>query len=237
MSRTLEVSTAAGETLDVVTAGKPLAEAAGAAVLIHGRGGTAEDILGLGEAVGVAELALLAPRAKDRSWYPQSFLAPREANEPRLSIGLEQVGALLDRLELEGMPPERVLLLGFSQGACLALEVAARRGRPLGAVAGLTGGLIGARGELTGYEGDLAGTPVFLAAGDPDPHVPWSRVEESAAILGKLGARVRLERYPGRPHTVGAGEVEAVRGLAAAMTAGEPPSDWSQGGAHAEEAP
>ena len=203
----------------VMASGRSVEHAAGAVILIHGRGGTAADILALGAELGNPDLALLAPEAEGRTWYPERFLAPREANEPWLSRGLAAVGDLVEGLDDQGISPQRVLLLGFSQGACLALELAARRGLPLGGVAGLTGGLIGAPGELTGYEGDMAGTPVLLGSGDPDAHVPWSRVESSAAVFRELGARVRLERYPGLPHTINAQEIAIVRGLVDDMLA------------------
>jgi predicted esterase len=197
-------------------------------VLVHGRGASAESILALGAEVvgddpGRRRVALVAPRASGHSWYPHSFLAPLEDNEPWLSSGLAALGELVADLEADGIPPERVVVAGFSQGACLALEFAARNPRRYGGVAGLTGGLIGPPGTPRGDAGSLAGTPVFLGAGDPDPHVPWARVEESAEALGRLGAEVTLRRYPGLPHTVNREEIEAVRGMVdGALAAGGP---------------
>ena len=188
-------------------AGVPGDEATGALILVHGRGGSAEDIVGLADALGRNDLAVVAPRAAGHTWYPQSFLAPVSANEPGRSSGLSVLESIVQRLAASGVPSEKVILAGFSQGACLALEFAARHPRRYGAVAALTGGLIGPPGSLGGYEGSLAGTPVFLGSGDPDPHVPWARVEETAAILGELGAQVELERYPGRPHTISRDEL------------------------------
>jgi predicted esterase len=204
--------------LPPATAGPPPALAGAALVLLHGRGATAESILGLGAAVVGGDprrrrVALLAPRAAGRSWYPKSFLAPLADNEPWLSSALAAVGGLIADLAADGVPPERVVVAGFSQGACLALEFAARNPRRYGGVAGLTGGLIGPPGTPRDYPGSLAGTPVFLGAGDPDPHVPWARVEESAEALRRLGAVVTLRRYPGLPHTVDDDEIEALRAL------------------------
>jgi len=190
--------------------GAPLAEAAGAVILVHGRGATSEGILNLAEELGRKDLAYLAPQAAGTTWYPQSFLAPRAANEPGLSSGLALLERMIDDLGQAGVEPERVALVGFSQGACLVLESVARHPRRYGAVAGLTGGLIGPPGEVLEPGGNLAGTPVFLGSGDPDPHVPWGRVEETARLLRGAGAEVELERYPGRPHTVSRNEVERV---------------------------
>jgi predicted esterase len=194
-------------------AGVAIENADAALILVHGRGGSAEDILGLGEALGRPDLALIAPRAAGHTWYPQSFLAPIGANEPGRSSGLSVLDALVGDLTVSGIPTGRVALAGFSQGACLVLEFVARYPRRYAAVAGLTGGLIGPPGTLGGYEGSLGGTPVFLGSGDPDPHVPWSRVEETATILRHLDAEVELQRYPGRAHTVSAGELHRLRDL------------------------
>ncbi len=190
-----------------VTAGAPVEEAAGAIVLVHGRGGSAEDILGLGNALGRSDLALVAPQAAGHTWYPLSFMAPTASNEPGRSSGLSVLDSTVERLAVAGIPADRVILAGFSQGACLTLEFVTRHPRRYAAVAALTGGLIGPDAELGGYSGTLDGTPILLTSGDPDPHVPWSRVETSAGILGELGAEVTLERYPGRPHTVSMDEV------------------------------
>jgi predicted esterase len=182
-------------------------------ILVHGRGGSAEDILGLAGALSRSDLAVLAPRAAGNTWYPQSFLAPVEANEPGRSSGLSVIESLVEDLAASGFPSEKVILAGFSQGACLTLEYVARHPRRYGAVAGLTGGLIGPPSTLSGYEGSLDGTPVFLGSGDPDPHVPWPRVEETAEILGRLSAQVEVERYPGRPHTISQDELARLESL------------------------
>jgi len=202
----------------VATAGPPPAEAEGAIVLVHGRGATAESILTLVPELGRQDLAALAPQAAEdtpypRSWYPQSFLAPVRDNEPGFSSGLAVLAGLVDQLEAEGVPPERTFLLGFSQGACLTAELVARHPRRYAGVALLTGGLLGPPGTPRSYPGSLEGTPIFLGSGDPDPHVPWPRVEETAAVFEQMGAEVTLRRYPGRPHTVSRDELDRVRAL------------------------
>jgi predicted esterase len=204
----------------VLAAGCPVAEAAAAVVMVHGRGATAESILEFGEELWRPDLAFLAPQAAGDVWYPYSFLAPFEQNEPGLSSALALLGSLVDRLAAEGMPAERTVLLGFSQGACLALEFAARHARRYGAVVGLSGGLMGPPGTPRDYAGTLAGTPVFLGCSDRDPHIPKGRVDETAAVLEKLGAEVTERIYPGLGHTVNEDELELVRGLLARVAAG-----------------
>jgi predicted esterase len=158
-------------------------------------------------------MAYLAPQAEGNSWYPYSFLAPLDRNEPALSAALASVSATLDRVQEAGIPAERTVLLGFSQGACLALEYAARHPRRYGGVVGLSGGLIGPEGMRREYDGSLAGTPVFLGCSDVDPHIPTDRVLESADILRYMGARVTVRLYPDVGHTVNADELAAVRGM------------------------
>ena len=193
--------------------GAPLAEAKGAVVLLHGRGGSAEDILSLAEPLYREGLAYLAPQAAGHTWYPNSFLAPREANEPYLSSALEKVGAVVSEIEAAGIPRDRILIAGFSQGACLASEfVASNPARYAGLIA-FTGGLVGPPEADLRHEGFLAGTPALFLSGDPDPHVPWQRVQASAAEFERMGAIVVARRYPGRPHTISAEELELARTL------------------------
>lgn len=205
----------------VATAGLSLPEAEGAVILTHGRGATAESILTLAREIPHPRLAYLAPQATGHSWYPFTFLAPREQNQPGIDSGLAVLENLVEEIQEAGIPTERILLLGFSQGACLTTEFVARSaaakggGRRFGGAAILTGGVLGP--ELEAFHGDLLGTPVFLGSGDPDPHVPWNRVEETASIFRDLGADVDARRYPGMPHTVIADEIEAVQKLVGGM--------------------
>jgi len=191
-----------------VRGGDPPETADRAVILVHGRGATPESILTLTDALpGDLGFAFIAPGASDssthpRSWYPQSFLAPIDANEPALSSALAKIGETVDELGRHGIPPERVVLLGFSQGACLVTEFAARNARRWGAVAAFTGGLIGDRDARRDFPGSLDGTPVLFGTSDRDPHVPLWRVRESADVLGGMDAEVETRVYPGLPHTV-----------------------------------
>lgn len=197
----------------VLAAGRPLAEAGGAMVMVHGRGAPAEDILSLAGELGRPELAYLAPQAAGYSWYPYSFLAPMEQNEPGLSSALELLGDLVRHLEENGIPAERTVLLGFSQGACLTLEYAARNARRYGGLVALSGGLIGPPGTPRDYAGSFAGTPVFLGCSDRDPHIPKTRVDESAEVFRGMGAEVTERIYPAMGHTVNEDELQFVRDL------------------------
>jgi len=201
----------------IVASGAPLGEARAAAVLVHGRGGTAEDMLGLAQEFGQRDIAYLAPEAPAHTWYPYSFLAPLAQNEPHLTNALATVGAALDRLAQEGFAAERVALIGFSQGGCLALEYVARNAKRYGAVAGLSAGLIGPLGSPRDYAGTLAGTPVFLGCSDVDSHIPLARVHESHDVFQELGAQVTERIYPGMGHTVNADEIAHVTKLLAGI--------------------
>ena len=198
----------------VLHAGAPLNEATLAFVLLHGRGGSAEDILGLASAFQLPKVAYLAPQAAGHTWYPQSFLSPRELNEPYLSSALAKVAAVVNSVEQAGFSRDRIVIGGFSQGACLSTEFVVSHPARYGGLIAFTGGLIGPPGSLSHVATTgLEGVPALLLSGDPDPHVPWARVEESAAILRAMGANVVAKRYPGRPHTVSAEEVEIARNL------------------------
>ena len=192
----------------ILRAGAPLAEADGAIILLHGRGGTAKDILSLGRVLSGQRLAHLAPQAAENSWYPHSFLSRRQENEPYLTSALNTVQALVQFAEQAGIPAERIVIAGFSQGACLATEFVVSYPRRYAALVAFTGGLVGPLGTDLTHVGDLAGTPALLACGDPDPHIPWERVEQSAEILRSMGAEVTTRRYPGRPHTISPEEIE-----------------------------
>ena len=198
-----------------VTAGVAPEEAALTVVLIHGRGASARSILSIAPEIAPenAALAWIAPEAAGQTWEPDAVLERMERNQPWLDSALRRIAATVDGLLARKVPAERIALLGFSQGACLATEFAARHTRRYAGVIGLSGGLIGPPGTPRVYPGDLAGTPVFLGCSDPDPHIPFERVEETAAVLRRMGAVVDLRRYPGLGHTVNADEVAAVRAL------------------------
>jgi predicted esterase len=198
-------------------AGEPLEAARAAMVLLHGRGASAADILTLVPELDEGGFAYLAPQAEGGSWYPFSFLAPLDQNEPYLTWSLEAIGALLAQIG-QHIPPERTILLGFSQGACLALEFAARHARRYGGVVGLSGGLIGPDGTPRTYSGALGGTPVFLGCSDVDPHIPAARVRESAEVLRRLGGVVTARLYPSMNHTINQDEIAAVRAIMRAVT-------------------
>ncbi|WP_420455275.1 alpha/beta hydrolase [Rubrivirga sp.] len=212
----------------LVTAGAPLADAPGAVVLLHGRGDSARGILGLADEIGRPDLAWLAPQAAGGAWYPHRFLAPLEANEPGLSSGIEAVLRAVAQAEAAGTPRARVVLGGFSQGACLALETAARHAGRWGGVFALSGGLLGTGPRPAGaprvsgmggtyaekafdYDGSLDGVPIFLGCSDVDPHIPLTRVERTAEVLHRLGAEVDARVYPGMGHTVNRDEIDVVR--------------------------
>jgi len=205
----------------VLRGGPSPAQARAALILLHGRGASAEDILPLGEeaASGLDGVALLAPQAAGHAWYPERFLAPIAQNEPYLSSALGVVAGLVAELGKAGLPPERILLAGFSQGACLALEFAARHARRYGGVAGLSGALIGPPGGARSLSGNLAETPVYLGCSDRDFHIPLASVEESAGILRTLGASVTASIFPGMGHTVNSEELAALRRLVLAALA------------------
>jgi predicted esterase len=202
----------------VLTAGEPLERALAAMVLVHGRGATAQDILTLAADLDQPGFAYLAPQAANNTWYPYSFLAPIERNQPYLSSALATVGQVLAHVAAAGIPAERTILLGFSQGACLATEFAARNARRYGGLVGLSGGLIGPDGTPRDYPGTLDGTPVFLGCSDTDPHIPAARVEHSAEVLRELGGAVTARLYPRMGHTVNEDEIEFVRQLMASLT-------------------
>ena len=186
-------------------------------VMVHGRGATAESILTLVPALDRPRFAYLAPQAGGNTWYPYSFLAPIPSNEPGISSGLQAIREVLDRVREAGIPLERAMLLGFSQGACLALEFAARHARRYGGVAGLSGGLIGPDGTPRDYSGSMDGTPVFLGCSDVDPHIPRERVELSAEVMRQLGAAVTMRLYRGMGHLVNDDELDHVRAMMDAL--------------------
>lgn len=184
-------------------------------IMLHGRGASAEDILSLAPPLRTSDVAFLAPQAAGGTWYPVGFMSPIERNEPGITSGMGAIERTIAQVAAAGIPPERTFLLGFSQGACLATEYVARHARRYGGVAGLSGGLIGPEGTPRQYEGSLAGTPVFLGCSDVDGHIPATRVRETAAVLGELGAEVTMRLYPGMGHLVNEDEIEAVQAMLA----------------------
>lgn len=195
----------------VLFSGEPLKTARAAMILVHGRGASAEDILDLAREFPAPGFAYLAPQAAGHEWYPFSFMAPLDSNEPGLSSGLAVIASLLSHVADSAIPAERTILLGFSQGACLLLEFAARNARRYGGVVGLSGGLIGPSGTSRDYPGSLENTPVFLGCSEKDPHIPRPRVELSAQVLQHLGGNVTMRLYPNLGHTVNRDEVRVVQ--------------------------
>lgn len=194
-------------------AGEPLGRARAAMLMLHGRGARAEDILSLASDLARPDYAYLAPQATDNTWYPNRFLAPLASNEPWLSSALAIVDELLTQITNAGFPPERTILLGFSQGACLALEYAARNARRYGGVVGLSGALIGPDDSPRDYAGSLAGTPVFLGCSDEDFHVSKEHVQAAADVLQRLGGDLTVRLYPNLGHTVNQDEIDFVRSM------------------------
>ena len=188
-----------------------------ALVLIHGRGSSARDILSLAPEVAGEGVAAIAPQAAGGTWYPHRFIAPLNANEPFLSSALATVGRIVEAAAASGIPRERIVLLGFSQGACLALEYAARNPARYGGVIGFSGGLIGPEGIPIAHSGDLAETPVFLGVADRDAHIPQDRVQETADVFRGMNAAVTHRVYPGIGHTVVADELAFVSDLLASL--------------------
>jgi phospholipase/carboxylesterase len=197
----------------IAAAGARLKDARAVVVMLHGRGGSADDILSLAGTLRQADLAYIAPRAPGRTWYPQSFLAPLEQNEPYLSRSLATVAAIVNDLAGRGIASDRVALVGFSQGGCLAIEFAARNAKRYAGIAGLSAGLIGPPGLTRDYQGSLNGTPVFLGCSDADSHIPLERVHVSSQVLTAMNAAVTERIYPGMEHTINQDEIVHVRRL------------------------
>ncbi len=195
----------------VATAGLPLSEARAALILVHGRGATAESILELSTVLHHPDAAYLAPQAPGYTWYPYSFLAPLKRNEPGLSSGLQAIADVVATVREAGIPGERIILGGFSQGACLASEYVARHAQRFGGLLVFSGGLIGPLGMTHTYPGTLDGTPVFLGCSNRDAHIPLERVEESAAVFTRLGGAVTKKIYPDMGHTIIQDEIDHAR--------------------------
>lgn len=199
--------------LDLKYSGIPVDKAKKALIMLHGRGGTADDILTLSQHLNLAEFALIAPQATNRSWYPYSFMVTAEENEPWLTSAIEVVAETVDTVLKWEIKAEDIYFLGFSQGACLALEYTARNAHRYGGIVAFTGGLIGGVIEPANYNGDFEQTPVLLSTGDPDPHVPLERVLASAEYFKSLNARLTEKVYPNKLHTISADEIELANQL------------------------
>jgi phospholipase/carboxylesterase len=199
----------------IVTAGRALDEARAAMILVHGRGATADSILTLTSELDRDDFAYVAPQAAHNTWYPHSFMAPIPSNQPGIDSGLARLAELIEQIVTAGIPQERIILLGFSQGACLATEFTVRHASRYGGVVGLSGGLIGPPGTTWDYEGSLAGTAVFLGCSDVDFHIPQERVAETADVMKRMGADVTMRLYRGMGHTVNQDEIDFVREMMA----------------------
>jgi phospholipase/carboxylesterase len=193
---------------DIITAGKKLSEAKKALIMIHGRGGTAENIISLAEHLDVDDYALLAPQVTGNTWYPYSFMAPLQQNEPALSSALSVISDTVNDLLAQGFTEKQIYFLGFSQGACLTLEFVTRNATHYGGVVAFTGGLIGDKIYQEHYSGDFKGTPVFIGTSDPDMHVPVERVYATSNILRDMNADVTEKVYPNMGHTITQDEID-----------------------------
>jgi phospholipase/carboxylesterase len=193
---------------NIITAGKDISEAKKALVMLHGRGGNAQEFLSLANQFDVSEFSLFAPQATNSSWYPHSFLANPAENEPWLSSALKILSNLLEEIKSKGIASENIYFTGFSQGACLAAEFVTRNATRFGGVVLFTGGLIGDKIYTENYKGDFAGTPVFIGTGNPDVHVPLERVNETAKIMEKMNAAVTVKIYVNRPHSISLDEIK-----------------------------
>ncbi|MGB4398191.1 MAG: dienelactone hydrolase family protein [Daejeonella sp.] len=189
-------------TKDILAGGLALDQAKKAIIMIHGRGANAQSIMSLQSHLDLTDAAILAPQATNHSWYPYSFLVPADQNQPSLDSALQVIDDLVKEIVSGGIPLNKIYFLGFSQGACLALEYATRNAAEYGGVVAFTGGLIGEELNPGNYKGDFSNTPVLITTGNPDPHVPLSRVKESVKIIEQLHAKVTLKVYNGRAHTI-----------------------------------
>lgn len=219
MSNSLDVAI---ERHGLSRAGAPPARAKGVVLLIHGRGATADSMLPLADVVALPDLCYLAPQAEGHTWYPQSFMAPTAANEPYLTRALDRVAAIIADILAAVVAPEKLAIVGFSQGACLTSETVLRNPRPYGFVGVLSGGAIGPPGTPRDYAGTLAGATVFLGCSDHDPHIPLARVKETTQVFTRMGATVTERIYPGSSHGINDDEVAHLRSGLLGLTATRP---------------
>lgn len=195
---------------EVLYQGPSLAKASKAAIFLHGRGGSAEGMLSLADRLCDSDFYVAIPQAADHTWYPQSFMAENKLNEPYLSNSIKEVHALIEQTS-QHLPKQKIFIVGFSQGACLALEVTTRFAAKFGGIVAFTGGLIGSTIDESKYHGDFKGTKTFISNGDQDPHIPLIRSQQSQKVMESHGAHVTLKVYPGRPHTITEDEIEFVK--------------------------
>ena len=196
----------------LIEKGQPPDQAKNAIIVLHGRGGRAEDTITLADEFNDGTFYICAPQAAGNAWYPYSFLGAEEQNEPWLTSAVDRIKRLIEEISVF-ISVDRIFIMGFSQGACLSLEVAARFATGYGGIAAFSGGLIGEIIRPEKYNGDFKGTKIFIGCSDDDPHIPLSRVEESKDIIQKLGAKVTLKIYPGGGHTILQDEIETVKAL------------------------
>jgi phospholipase/carboxylesterase len=198
---------------EFIKAGKPFNETDKAIVMIHGRGGTAEDIISLQRFLKVENMVIYAPQATNNSWYPYSFMAPERDNQPALDSAIATIEDAVKEIKANGIKEEQIYFLGFSQGACLTLEYTARRAKKYGGIIAFTGGLIGKELMNNRYQGDFEGTPILITTSNPDPHVPVSRVTESVSVLEEMSAKVKLQIYNGKTHSISKEELELANNI------------------------
>lgn len=193
---------------NIVTAGVPLEKAKSAMIMIHGRGASAQSMTPLASFFNLTDTAVFAPQASKHSWYPTSFIAPVEENQPALDSALSLLSDLVNDIVKFGIPASEIYFLGFSQGACLTLEFVTRNATKYGGVIAFTGGLVGETLDMGNYKGDFAQTTVLITTSDPDAHVPLKRVKESASVMEKMNAKMHVVAYPGKQHTITNEEIE-----------------------------
>ena len=198
---------------NIVTAGLPVENAKSALIMIHGRGASAESMVPLSSYLDTRDMAVFAPQASRHSWYPTSFIAPVEENQPALDSALEIIHGLVQDIIKAGIPAEQIYFLGFSQGACLTLEYVTRNAMKYGGVIAFTGGLIGEEIAMENYRGNFEQTTILITTGDPDAHVPLKRVKESAAIMEKMNGKMHVVVYPVKQHTITNEEIDVANQL------------------------
>ena len=199
---------------NTVYAGPELSLAKRAMIFVHGRGDSSDKMVNLAnEVVQDPDMALIFPKATNNTWYPKSFMAPTQENEPWLTSALENMAKVVAHIKSGGIQEKNIFILGFSQGACLALEYAARNATRYAGVMVLSGGLIGSDIDKSSYKGDFGGTEIFIGCSDVDFHIPVERLHASAAVLLEMGATVEKRIYPGMDHVINEDELEKIRSM------------------------